>query len=274
MDLTGRTLAQYRIGAEISRGGMGVVYRAVDMGLNREVALKVLPEDLVDDAERRRRLVQEAQAASALEHPNVAVIYEMREDEGSIFIAMELIRGEKLSGMLAGSGSRPWHARWSSPSRWRPGLARAHDQQVVHRDLKPANVMVTEDGHAKVIDFGIAKLLEPAGDAGAQTRASHDTGAGVVLGTMSYMSPEQARGESSTTAATSSRSASCSTRWWRDGRRSSGKRRHGNRERDPARSGAAAALARAGFVRRRRAPTSSASSTSAWPRIRPTATRA
>ena len=112
MSLTGRTLAQYRVGDEISRGGMGVVYRATDTRLNREVALKVLPDDLLHDAERRRRFAQEAQAASAIEHPNIAVIYDVNEADGHTFIAMELVRGEKLSGWLA---------------RGRPPVARALD---------------------------------------------------------------------------------------------------------------------------------------------------
>jgi tetratricopeptide (TPR) repeat protein/TolB-like protein/predicted Ser/Thr protein kinase len=194
MSLTGRTLAQYRVGDEISRGGMGVVYRATDTRLNREVALKVLPDDLVHDADRRRRFVQEAQAASAIEHPHIAVIYDVNEAEGHTFIAMELIRGEKLSDWLA--HARPAVARaLEVAAEIAAGLAKAHDKQVVHRDLKPANVMLTDEGHAKVIDFGIAKLIETAGDSGLDTRTSHDTGAGVVLGTMTYMSPEQARGD-------------------------------------------------------------------------------
>ena len=194
MDLTGRTLAQYRIAEEISRGGMGVVYRATDTRLNRDVALKVLPDDLVNDAGRRRRFVQEAQAASAIEHPNIAVIYDVNEADGHTFIAMELIRGDKMSDWLA--RGRPSTSRaLDVAAEIASGLARAHDRQIVHRDLKPANVMLTEEGHAKVIDFGIAKLIEAAGESGLDTRTSHDTGAGVVLGTMTYMSPEQARGD-------------------------------------------------------------------------------
>jgi tetratricopeptide (TPR) repeat protein/TolB-like protein/predicted Ser/Thr protein kinase len=194
MHLTGRRLAQYHVAEEISRGGMGVVYRATDTRLNRDVALKVLPEELVDDPERRRRFVQEAQAASAIEHPHIAVIYDVNEADGHTFIAMELIRGEKMSEWLA--RGRPAVARaLELGAEIAGGLAKAHDRQVVHRDLKPANVMLTEEGHAKVIDFGIAKLIERAGDAGSETRISDDTGAGVVLGTTTYMSPEQARGD-------------------------------------------------------------------------------
>ena len=194
MHLTGRRLAQYVVAEEISRGGMGVVYRATDTRLNRDVALKVLPEELVDDPERRRRFVQEAQAASAIEHPHIAVIYDVNEADGHTFIAMELIRGEKMSDWLA-RGRPPVARALELTADIASGLAKAHDKQIVHRDLKPANVMLTDDGHAKVIDFGIAKLIEGAGDAAGETRTNHDTGVGVVLGTTTYMSPEQARGD-------------------------------------------------------------------------------
>jgi serine/threonine protein kinase/tetratricopeptide (TPR) repeat protein len=193
--LTGRTLSHYRVHEEISRGGMGVVYRATDLRLNRDVALKLLPEGLTQDEDRTRRFVQEAQAASALEHPHIAVIHDIGEADGHRFIAMELIRGEKLSELLA-------RQRLSAPralelgTEIASGLARAHDKAIVHRDLKPANVMVTDEGHAKIIDFGLAKLVEPTrADTQADTLSRHDTGEGIVLGTAAYMSPEQARGE-------------------------------------------------------------------------------
>ena len=193
MDLSGRTLAHYRVAEEISRGGMGIVYRAVDTRLNREVALKVLPEDLTHDDARRRRFVQEAQAASALEHPHIAVIHEVNETDGHTYIAMELIRGEKLSDLVA--RQRPPAPRaLDFAIEVASGLARAHEKGVVHRDIKPANVMVTDEGHTKIIDFGIAKLIEPVEDT-SETRVSQETGAGMVLGTATYMSPEQTRGE-------------------------------------------------------------------------------
>jgi TolB-like protein/tetratricopeptide (TPR) repeat protein len=194
--LTGRRLSHYDVIEEISRGGMGVVYRALDVNLAREVALKVLPEDLLNDPGRRARLLQEARAASALEHPNIAVIHEVGEADGGVtFIAMELIRGEKLSDPLARAPLAPVRAL-TLATEIAEGLARAHDKGIIHRDLKPSNVMVTDDGHAKVIDFGLAKLVETLDD-DAATASVHGqrTDRGVVLGTAAYMSPEQARGK-------------------------------------------------------------------------------
>jgi tetratricopeptide (TPR) repeat protein/TolB-like protein/predicted Ser/Thr protein kinase len=191
--LVGRTLSRYEIVDEISRGGMGVVYRARDVRLNREVALKVLPPKLVADPARRARFVQEAQAASALEHPHIAVIHEIDEVDGISFIAMELVRGEKLSDLIA-RGPVPAGRALDLAVEIAEGLARAHDKGIVHRDLKPANVMLTEDGHAKIIDFGLAKLVEALGGDSGQTVLKNETDPGMVLGTATYMSPEQARG--------------------------------------------------------------------------------
>ncbi len=192
--MIGRTLSHYQIIDEISRGGMGVVYRALDLHLNREVALKVLPEDLVHDPERRQRLVQEAQAASALEHPNIAVIHAVEEAEGVTFIAMELIRGDKLSDVIH-QARMPAKRVLDLAVEMAEGLARAHEKNIVHRDLKPANVMVTDAGHAKIIDFGLAKLVAPIDRDGATATALRgQTDPGVILGTVAYMSPEQARG--------------------------------------------------------------------------------
>ena len=192
--MIGRRLSHYEIKEEISRGGMGVVYRAVDVRLGREVALKVLPDDLVHDAARRERLVQEARAASHLEHPHIAVIHDVDEDDGVTFIAMELIRGEKLSDVLA-RGPLPLKRALDLAVEIAEGLARAHEKAVIHRDVKPANVMVTAEGHAKIIDFGLAKQNEPvAHEAATATLARPATEPGLILGTAAYMSPEQARG--------------------------------------------------------------------------------
>jgi tetratricopeptide (TPR) repeat protein/TolB-like protein/predicted Ser/Thr protein kinase len=192
--MIGRTLSHYRILDEVSRGGMGVVYRAMDVKLQREVALKILPPELVADAERRRRFVQEAQAAAVLEHPNIAVIHEIDETEGVTFIAMELIRGEKLRDLLERE-QIPVTRALDLACEIAEGLARAHDRGIVHRDLKPANVMLTEDGHAKIIDFGLAKLVEPLpAESQGPTLDQRETEPGIVMGTVAYMSPEQARG--------------------------------------------------------------------------------
>jgi len=196
VSLAGRTISHYKIVDEISRGGMGVVYRATDTRLNRDVALKVLPPELTADPDRRERFIREARAASVLEHPNIAVIHDVGEEDGISFIAMELVRGDKLSHAIAGGPS----AVSANPARAleiaievAEALARAHGQGIVHRDLKPANVMLTEDGHAKVIDFGLAKLINTL-DGGGNTMTMGATDPQVILGTVSYMSPEQARG--------------------------------------------------------------------------------
>ena len=194
--MIGRTLSHYKILEEISRGGMGIVYKALDLKLDREVALKVLPPELLSDPDRKHRFVQEAQAAAALKHPSIAVIHEIDEVDGETFIAMELIEGEKLSCVLA-RGPLPLH-RWVRIAiEVAEGLAKAHEKGIVHRDLKPSNIMMTADGHAKIIDFGLAKLLHPIGSQNSEveTAVQEHTRSRVLLGTVSYMSPEQARGQ-------------------------------------------------------------------------------
>jgi serine/threonine protein kinase len=153
---------------------MGIVYRAVDLKLNREVAIKVLPPGLVADAERKARFVQEARAAAALYHPHIATVFEIDEADGTTFIAMELIEGAKLREVLS-RGRLPVSRVLSLASEVAEGLGRAHQKGVVHRDLKPENIMVTEEGHAKIIDFGLAKLVEPLP---AATRATRKPGCG------------------------------------------------------------------------------------------------
>ena len=193
--MLGRILSHYKILDELSRGGMGVVYRAVDTKLNREVAIKVLPAELVSDPDRKQRFTQEAQAAATLEHPHIAVIYEIDEVEGVTFIAMELIRGEKLRDRLARESLTAARAL-ELATEIAEGLACAHDRGIVHRDLKSANAMVTAEGHVKIIDFGLAKLLPPlmGDESEIATAQRRETDPGVVMGTVSYMSPEQARG--------------------------------------------------------------------------------
>ncbi len=192
--MIGKTLSHYQIVDEISRGGMGIVYRAVDVNLGREVALKVLPEDFVHDAGRRERLLHEARAASALEHPHIAVIHEVGEAGGVTFIAMELIRGSKMSDALSAGPLPPGRALLLA-TEIAEGLARAHDVGIVHRDLKPANVMITGDGHAKIIDFGLAKQVEDVAETSlTATAQGPHTEPGLAVGTAAYMAPEQARG--------------------------------------------------------------------------------
>lgn len=194
--MLGKTLSRYKILEEIGRGGMGVVYRARDVKLNRDVALKVLRPELVADEARKRRFVQEAQAAAALKHANIAVVYEIDDVDDVTFIGMELIEGEKLSDVLARK-PLPLSRALEIAIEVTDGLSTAHEKGIVHRDLKPANIMMTEDGHPKIIDFGLAKLVEPVGEGRSEldTAVKGETRDGQVLGTLAYMSPEQAKGQ-------------------------------------------------------------------------------
>lgn len=188
----GHRLGPYEIVQAIGAGGMGEVYRARDTRLNRDVALKVLPAALIGDPSRRERFVQEARAASAVEHPHIAVIHEIGEAGGVTFIAMELVRGEPLGRAIARGALAPQRAL-DLGIEIAEALARAHETGLVHRDLKPTNVMLTEDDHVKIIDFGVAKLVRELGDLTGAAGRSEDTATGVVLGTPSYLSPEQAQ---------------------------------------------------------------------------------
>jgi Tol biopolymer transport system component len=194
----GRSLSHYKVLEELSRGGMGIVYRARDVKLDREVAVKVLPPELVSNEERKRRFLQEARAAASLQHPNIAVIHEVDEVAGVTFLVMELIDGEKLSDRLARE-RLSFSRALALAGEIADGLSQAHGRGIVHRDVKPGNVMLTRDGHPKIIDFGLAKLLEPLGDlqerpSDFETAARVESRAGQVMGTLAYMSPEQARG--------------------------------------------------------------------------------
>ena len=193
--MIGRTLSHYRILDELGRGGMGVVYRALDTSLGREVALKVLGPAASPGGEQERRLRVEARAAAALVHPAVAVVYEIDEADGATFIAMELVRGRPLASLIAGTPMAPARAL-ELALEMAEGLAEAHARGVVHRDLKPKNVMLTESGHVKIIDFGLAKLMKPRApfESGSDTPSWGDTDPGRILGTAAYMSPEQVRG--------------------------------------------------------------------------------
>jgi len=193
--MVGKTLSHYQVLEEIGRGGVGVVYRALDTTLGREVALKVLGPAALREPEQERRFQQEARAAASLAHPAVSVIYEIDEADGATFIAMELVRGRPLSASIGGSPIEAGRALDLS-IEVAEGLVEAHARGVIHRDLKPKNVMLTESGHAKIIDFGLAKLLRPRPpfESGAETPPWGDTDPGRILGTAAYMSPEQVRG--------------------------------------------------------------------------------
>jgi two-component system LytT family response regulator len=194
--MIGRSLSHYSILEEIGKGGMGVVYRALDESLGREVAIKVLAPGPADDPEARRRLRQEARAAAALTHPGICVVHEVDEAEGATFIAMELVKGTPLQALLA-RGPFPKDRALELAVEVAEAMAEAHARGVVHRDLKPSNVMVTESGRAKVIDFGLAKLLREGSPLGSDeaTAPWGDTDPGRIVGTAAYMSPEQVRGQ-------------------------------------------------------------------------------
>jgi eukaryotic-like serine/threonine-protein kinase len=196
-ELIGRTLGHYRITAAIGAGGMGEVYRATDTKLGRDVAIKMLPAAVAQDAERLARFEREARSLASLNHPNIVTIFSVEEASGSRFLAMELVEGEGLDTLLAPGGlALPRFFEIAVPLA--DALSAAHERGIVHRDLKPGNVMVTPEGRVKVLDFGLAKL-EAAGSnpnlTSTPTESRADlTSEGQIFGTVAYMSPEQARG--------------------------------------------------------------------------------
>ncbi|MBZ5611483.1 MAG: serine/threonine-protein kinase [Acidobacteriia bacterium] len=196
IDFTGRTVSHYAIVEKIGEGGMGVVYKARDTHLDRFVALKVLPPEKVADPERKRRFVQEAKAASALNHPNIVTIHDIDTADGVTFIAMEFVKGRTLDRLIRGKGI-VLNETLKHGVQIADALAAAHAAGIIHRDIKPANIIVTDTGLVKVLDFGLAKLTDPAESIEAGTRRStgQKTEEGVILGTVAYMSPEQAEGK-------------------------------------------------------------------------------
>ncbi len=193
----GTRFGPYEILSPLGAGQMGEVYRARDKRLGRDAAIKVLPPAFASDPESLRRFEHEARAASALNHPNIVTVYDVGSVDSVSYIAMELVEGRSLRDLLA-DGPLPLRRTLEIGSQIAEGLAAAHAKGLVHRDLKPQNLMVTKEGHVKILDFGLAKLSSPASlDAGetAPTKGSSLTTPGTILGTVGYMSPEQARGE-------------------------------------------------------------------------------
>src|SRR5215468_10613681 len=209
----GTRLGPYEIVSAIGAGGMGEVYRATDTSLGRQVAIKVLPDVFAQDPERVARFEREAKTLASLSHPNIAIIHGLEKSQGTYALVMELVEGADLSERIA-RGPIPIDEAVAIAKQIAEALEAAHEQGVIHRDLKPANIKVRDDGTVKVMDFGLAKIAEPAGVVQAFRPASPGgpegphyasqsptittpamTAAGMILGTAAYISPEQARGK-------------------------------------------------------------------------------
>jgi len=194
--MIGQSLLHYRILEKIGEGGMGEVYRAEDLRLHRQVAVKVLPDLFAADPERLARFEREAKLLAALSHANIAAIYGLEEAEGKRFLILELVEGETLAERL-GRGPLPVDEALEVCRQVAEGLEAAHEKSIVHRDLKPSNIKLTPEGKVKILDFGLARAFldkSPVGViAGSPTITAAMTQPGIILGTAAYMSPEQAK---------------------------------------------------------------------------------
>src|ERR1700739_1483816 len=196
---SGTRLGSYEVVAQIGAGGMGEVYQAHDTKLGRDVAIKVLPEAFAHDADRLARFQREAKMLAALNHPNIAMIHELEQSNGTSYLVMELVSGETLADRVKRDGAVPIEEALAIAKQIAEALEAAHEKGIIHRDLKPANVKLTPEEKVKVLDFGLAKAF--AGDTSTEdignspTLSQAATMHGVILGTAAYMSPEQARGK-------------------------------------------------------------------------------
>ncbi len=196
MRLRDQRLSHYRLIEKIGAGGMGEVWKALDTKLDREIAIKILPDDFASDPERSGRFMREAKAVAALNHTNIVTIYSVEQVDESRFITMELIRGRSLSELIPSNGL-PLEALLGRATAMADAISAAHQEGITHRDLKPANMMVGADGRLKILDFGLAKLREGAVGPQGVTELPTATVSqeGRILGTVAYMSPEQAEGK-------------------------------------------------------------------------------
>ncbi|MEE8368483.1 MAG: serine/threonine-protein kinase, partial [Thermoanaerobaculia bacterium] len=196
--MIGTKLSHYKVTAKLGVGGMGEVYRALDTKLDREVAIKVLPEEFTKDPERLARFEREAKVLASVNHPHIAAIYGFEQVHDEHYLVLELVEGENLAEKQK-RGRMSLDEALDLARQMAVGMEAAHERGIVHRDFKPANVMVTPQGTVKILDFGLAKEWEPGGSSPdlsqSPTLTAQMTQAGVILGTAAYMSPEQARGQ-------------------------------------------------------------------------------